>query len=60
MGEWYISFTLPPIHRSKCTVIVLRQAGDPQIHVVIKGEIQHIEDIIRVFEAVHTICRAML
>ncbi len=30
------------------------------IQVVNKGAIQHIEDKIRVFEAVHTICRAML
>ena len=60
MGKWDISFTLPPIHRSKYTEIVLRQTRNPQIQVVNKGVIQHIEKKIRVFGAVHTICCTIL
>ena len=40
--------------------IFLHQTGDAQIQVVKKGAIQHIEDIMRVFDAVHTICHAIL
>ena len=60
MGKQDIFFTLLPIRRSKYTEIVLRQTGDPQIQVEKKGAIQHIEDIMRVFDAVHTICHAIL
>lgn len=28
IGKWYMSFTLPSIHRSKCTEIVLRQTDN--------------------------------
>ena len=53
MDKWYISFTGPPIYHSKYTEIVLRQTDDSQIQVGNKGIIQHIENTIKVFDAVH-------